>query len=122
MPKFLDTRDESILPVEGKNLVLFHPHIPEKAIDAVADTLRTRWIGQGPKVERFEQAFCESLGLSHSPVAVGSCTDAMHLAYVLCDLKPGDEVIVPVFTCTATSIPLLYHGIRIRFADAQPGR
>ncbi|MDV6033130.1 MAG: DegT/DnrJ/EryC1/StrS family aminotransferase [Phycisphaera sp. RhM] len=121
MPKFVDTRDESILPVDGKNIVLFHPHVPESAIEGVADTLRTRWIGQGPKVERFEEAFRLALGSKHHPVAVGSCTDAIHLAYVLCNLKPGDEVIVPVFTCTATNIPLLYHGIRIRFADAQLG-
>lgn len=121
MHKFVDTRDEPILPVEGKNIVLFHPHVPESAIDAVADTLRTRWIGQGPKVEAFEQEFAQAIGSDHHPVAVGSCTDAMHLAYVLCNLQPGDEVIVPVFTCTATSIPLLYHGIKIRFADAQLG-
>ncbi|QEF99407.1 UDP-4-amino-4-deoxy-L-arabinose--oxoglutarate aminotransferase [Stieleria maiorica] len=119
MPKFVDTRDESILPVQGKNLVLFHPHVPESAIAGVADTLRTRWIGQGPKVEQFEESFRVALGSSHFPVAVGSCTDAIHLAYVLCNLQPGDEVIVPVFTCTATNIPLLYHGVRIRFADAQ---
>lgn len=119
MPDFLDTRDAPILPPTGKNIVLFHPHIPPGALESIADTLGTRWIGQGPKVERFEQRFAEKLGLSHSPVAVGSCTDAMHLAYVLSDLKPGDEVIVPVFTCTATSIPLLYHGIKIRFADVQ---
>jgi perosamine synthetase len=119
MPDFLDTRDASILPPTGKNIVLFHPHIPSGALDSIADTLGTRWIGQGPKVELFEQRFAETLGLSHSPVAVGSCTDAMHLAYVLSELQAGDEVIVPVFTCTATSIPLLYHGIKIRFADVQ---
>ena len=121
MPKFVDTCDDSILPVDGKNIVLFHPHVPESAIEGVANTLRTRWIGQGPKVERFEEEFQLALGSSHHPVAVGSCTDAIHLAYVLCNLKPGDEVIVPVFTCTATNIPLLYHGVRIRFADAQRG-
>lgn len=121
MAKFVDTRDKSILPADGKNIVLFHPHVPEAAIDQVAETLRTRWIGQGPKVDRFETEFCRALELKHHPVAVGSCTDAMHLAYVLCGLQPGDEVIVPVFTCTATNIPLLYHGVRLRFADAQAG-
>jgi perosamine synthetase len=119
MHHFLDTRDAPILPPTGGNIVLFHPHIPEGALESIAETLGTRWIGQGPKVELFEQRFAKTLGSSHSPVAVGSCTDAMHLAYVLCELKAGDEVIVPVFTCTATSIPLLYHGIKIRFADAQ---
>ena len=52
-------------------------------------------------------------------MAVGAGTDALHLAYLLADLQPGDEVIVPVFTCTATNIPLLYHNVRVRFADIQ---
>jgi len=52
---------------------------------------------------------------------VGSCTDALHLAYVLAGIQPGDEVIVPVFTCTATNIPLLWMGAEIRFADVAPG-
>ena len=72
MAKFVDTREKSILPVDGKNIVLFHPHIPERAIEEVADTLRTRWIGQGPKVERFEQEFRQAIGSDHHPVAVGS--------------------------------------------------
>ena len=110
MPKFVDTRDESILPVDGKNIVLFHPHVPESAIDGIADTLRTRWIGQGPKVELFEKAFRDALGSDHHPVAVGSCTDAMHLAYVLSNLKPGDEVIVPNATFVATASSVLFAG------------
>ena len=119
MPKYVDTRDDSILPVDGKNIVLFHPHIPAAAIDGIASTLKTRWIGQGPKVEEFEQRFPAALGSKQQAIATGSCTDSLHLSYILSDLKAGDEVIVPVFTCTATNIPLLYHGIKIRFADVQ---
>ena len=44
----------------------------------------------------------------------------MHLAYSLAGLKENDEVIVPVFTCTATNIPLLYNGVKIKFADVDP--
>src|SRR5262249_36914303 len=43
------------------------------------------------------------------------------LAYILADLKSEDEVIVPIFTCTATNIPLLYLGAKVVFADVQPG-
>jgi perosamine synthetase len=50
---------------------------------------------------------------------VGSGTGALHLAYILAGLQPGDEVIAPVFTCTATNIPFLYMGVKIRFADVQ---
>jgi dTDP-4-amino-4,6-dideoxygalactose transaminase len=57
---------------------------------------------------------------NNSCIAVGSGTDALHLAYILSNLKKGDEVIAPVFTCTATNIPLLYHDIKIKFADIDP--
>lgn len=102
------------------NIVLFHPFIPEEAKKLVNQTLNTRWIGQGPKVDLFEQKFKEKFAKDRFPLAVGSGTDALHLAYILCGLKPGDEVITTVFTCTATNIPLLYMGIDIKFADIQP--
>ena len=110
-----------LLDVGPEHIVLFHPHVPSRAIDYVNDTLRSRWIGQGPKVDLFEQRFAERFAPGHGSVAVGSGTDALHLAYMLAGLQPGDEVVAPVFTCTATNIPFLYMGVRVRFADVQAG-
>lgn len=101
-------------------IVLFRPHIPAGAAEAVADTLGTRWIGQGPRVEEFEQRFLDRFCGGLPGVAVGSGTDALHLSYLLAGIQPGDEVIAPVFTCTATNIPLLYCGANIKFADVEP--
>ena len=103
---------------DGK-IVLFRPHIPARAGEEILDTLSTRWIGQGPKVDRFENEFRERFCQSLPGVSVGSGTDALHLAYLLADIKPDDEVIVPVFTCTATNIPLLYIGAKVVFADVE---
>jgi perosamine synthetase len=100
-------------------IVLMRPYVPEAAIDAVSAVLRSRWIGQGPKTEEFERRFSD---LYQRPaLAVGSCTDALHLAYIMAGIGPGDEVIAPLFTCTATNIPLLYQGAKIRFADVARG-
>jgi len=44
----------------------------------------------------------------------------LHLAYILAGLKKDDEIICPVFTCTATNIPLLYIDAKIKFADINP--
>lgn len=99
------------------NIVLFHPHIPSTAIQEISDTLSTRWVGQGPKVNKFEKRFQKKFTNGYPVIAVGSGTDALHLAYILADIKENDEVIVPVFTCTATNIPLLYIRARIKFAD-----
>jgi dTDP-4-amino-4,6-dideoxygalactose transaminase len=109
-----------LMDVEGKNIVLFHPHMPKNAIAYVNDTLGTRWIGQGPKVNQFEKEFSDMFGSGNMALSCGSGTDALHLSYLLAGLKDGDEVIVPLFTCTATNIPFLYMGVKIVFADVQP--
>jgi perosamine synthetase len=110
-----------LMEVGEKNIVLFHPHISDKAREYVNDTLHTRWIGQGPKVDKFEQEFSKKFGNGNSSLSCGSGTDALHLSYLLANLKEGDEVITPLFTCTATNIPFLYMGVKIVFADVQPG-
>jgi perosamine synthetase len=102
-----------------KRINLMQPYIPMAARAAVADVLSTRWIGQGPKVQEFESRF--SAFSNRAAVATGSGTDALHLAYLLAGIGPGDEVVAPLFTCTATNIPLLYCGAKIRFADVAPG-
>lgn len=105
---------------ETEGIPLFYPHVPKNAINEVADTLSGRWIGQGPKVEKFEKLFKKTFLAKHEALAVGSGTDALHLAYLLADISAGDEVVVPVFTCTATNIPLLYIGAKPVFADIDP--
>lgn len=114
-------RDMSLMESIDDNIVLFHPHVPESAVSHVQQTLKTRWIGQGPKVDEFEQKFGARFGNGSTSIAVGSGTDALHLAYILAGIEAGDEVITPVFTCAATNIPLLYQKAEIKFADVQPG-
>jgi dTDP-4-amino-4,6-dideoxygalactose transaminase len=112
--------ETGLLPDSSEYIHLFRPHIPRDALKILSEVLESRWIGQGPKVEEFEQKistrFCGGL----PGIAVGSGTDALHLAYLLAGVKPGDEVIVPLFTCTATSIPLLYIGAKPVFIDIDP--
>ena len=110
-----------LMEVSGENIVLFHPHVSEKAKSYVNDTLSTRWIGQGPKVDRFEKMFSEKFGNGNLSLTCGSGTDALHLSYLLANLKEGDEVITPLFTCTATNIPFLYMGVTRRLAGVPPG-
>ena len=110
-------QDMSIMDANNENIVLFYPHVSELAKSSVIETLNSRWIGQGPKVKLFEDNFSQKFGSNFPAIAVGSGTDALHLSYMLAGLKPGDEVIAPLFTCTATNIPFLYMGVKIKFAD-----
>ncbi|MFZ1750584.1 MAG: DegT/DnrJ/EryC1/StrS family aminotransferase [Saprospiraceae bacterium] len=112
--------DEAKIMDTNEGIVLFHPHIPASTISRVSKVLSGRWIGQGPLVDEFETRFAASFGKKSKPLAVGSGTDALHLAYLLAGIQAGDEVIVPLFTCTATNIPLLYMGAKPVFADIDP--
>ena len=95
---------------------LFEPYVPKEAIENVSDVLRSRFIGQGPRVDQFEKEFRTKFPVGH-PVAVSSGTAALETAYDLINLKPGDEVITSPLTCTATNLPLLRKGIKLVWAD-----
>jgi perosamine synthetase len=112
--------DFPLLESKKKSYPLFYPYISKRSKFNLPKVLETRWIGQGPLVDKLEEVFKKKFNNKIDTVAVGSGTDALHLSYILSNLKKGDEVIAPVFTCTATNIPLLYMGIKIKFADIDP--
>jgi dTDP-4-amino-4,6-dideoxygalactose transaminase len=95
---------------------LFKPFVPYKVKAEVLDTLNSRWIGQGPKVDLFEKRFQEKFKTKYS-VALNSGSAALETAYELVGIQPGDEVITTPLTCTATNIPLLRMGAKIVWAD-----
>ena len=97
-------------------LVYGSPQLLEAEIEEVLATLRSAWIGTGPRVARFEEAFGRYVGSPHS-VAVHSCTAALHLAMVALDLAEGDEVVVPAMTFASTANAVLHAGARPVLAD-----
>ena len=113
-------KDYPLLEAKSKSIPIFYPHIPKNAKKSISKVLSSRWIGQGPLVDDFEKKFSNQFCDKMPVIAVGSGTDALHLAYILGNIKKNDEVICPVFTCTATNIPLLYIGAKIKFADIDP--
>ena len=100
-------------------LAFSRPTIEDDEIAEVVDSLRSGWITSGPKVERFEAAFRERLGVSQA-VAVNSATAGLHLAVAALGLRPGDEVIVPALTWAATANVVELCGARTVFADVDP--
>jgi dTDP-4-amino-4,6-dideoxygalactose transaminase len=105
-------------PEDG--IPLFYPHIPQTASEYIKDTLNTRWIGQGPKSALFEDLINKTFCPEHRGIAVNSGTSALHLAYLLAGISESDEVLCPVFTCTATNLPILYCGAKPVFVDIDP--
>ncbi len=73
----------------------------------------------GPEVERFEGDFAAFCGTKHA-VGVNSGTSALHLAFLGCDLGPGDEAITTTFTFIGTTSMMTSLGIRPVFVDIDP--
>jgi len=96
---------------------LFYPYIPKERILAeIEESLTGRWLGQGPKVNKFEKRFGEVFQYEF-PLMLNSGTSALELAYHLIGIKEGDEVIVPILDCTAGQMGLKRKGVNIVFAD-----
>lgn len=100
-------------------LVFGAPAIGEEEIDEVVATLRGRWLGSGPRVARFEQAFGQYKGAGHA-VAVNSCTAALHLSLLAAGVGAGDEVITTPSTFCATVNAIIHAGATPVLADIDP--
>ena len=86
---------------------------------AVLEVLRSGWLTQGPKVAAFEANFSRYVGCEHA-IAVSSCTTALHLAFRVLGVGPGDEVICPSLSFIATANAIAYTGATPVFADVDP--
>lgn len=96
------------------------PDIGEAEIDAVARTLRSGWVTTGPETKAFEQEFADHLGGGLQAIAVNSATAGLHLALEAIGIGPGDEVIAPTLTFTATVEVARYLGADARLVDVDP--
>ena len=97
------------------------PDIGDAEIDAVGAAMRSGWVTTGPKTKAFEQAFTYYLGgQGLQSVAVNSATAGLHLALEALGIGPGDEVIAPTLTFTATVEVVRYLGADPVLVDVDP--
>ena len=94
----------------------FKPYVNKRAMDLVAETLESGWIGEGPRVQEFEKKFGE-LVESPFPVAVNSGTSALQLGLIVAGVRAGDEVLTTAQTMLATTQSILACGATPVYAD-----
>lgn len=94
------------------------PHIDEKIIDEVVATLRSGWITTGPRTKLFEQKLAEYCSCRRV-VCVNSATAGLELALRWFGVGPGDEVIVPAYTYTATASSVIHCGAKPVMVDVK---
>ena len=108
-------------PIRGRDdfLVFGAPAIGDEEIAEVVASLRSGWLGTGPKVARFEADFAAYEAVPHA-VAVSSCTAALHLSMLALEVQPGDEVITTALTFAATVNAIIHAGATPVLVDVDP--
>ena len=94
------------------------PYFDEREAAAAADTIRSGWVAQGPRVTEFEKAFADYCGAQYA-VAVSSGTAALHLSLLVAGIKPGDEVICPSMSHIATANSIVLAGGKPVFGEVR---
>lgn len=103
----------------SKTIPVARPWFSEVEEEILAETLRSGWVAQGPRVRAFEEAVARYVGAPYA-IATNSCTSALQVALEILGVGPGDEVILPSFTFIATANVVVHRGARPVFVDINP--
>jgi len=101
-----------------RNISFSPPDITEEEIKSVAESLRSGWITTGPKTKEFENIIAKYCNTDRA-VCLNSATASMEMVLHLLGIGPGDEVIVPAYTYTATASVVQHVGAKIIMIDSQ---
>jgi UDP-2-acetamido-2-deoxy-ribo-hexuluronate aminotransferase len=88
--------------IEMVNLRLQHKKLESQIMQSIGKVIESSSFIKGREVAVFEQNLASLLGVDHV-ISCANGTDALQIALMALDLKPGDEVIVPAFTYVATA-------------------
>ncbi|HEY4323088.1 MAG TPA: UDP-4-amino-4,6-dideoxy-N-acetyl-beta-L-altrosamine transaminase [Mucilaginibacter sp.] len=105
--------------METKVIPYGRQNITEDDIKAVIETLKSDYLTQGPKINEFEQAFAEYIGVKYA-VAVANGTAALHLCTLALGISEGDKVITTPITFAASANCVRYCGGDVVFSDIDP--
>jgi perosamine synthetase len=95
------------------------PWLDEREEELVAEVLRSGRLSLGPTIDRFEEAFAETVGAPYA-AAVSSGTAGLHLLCVAAGVGPGDEVVTSPYSFVASANCAIYEGATPVFADVDP--
>ena len=101
------------------NIPFSPPDISELEIAEVAEALRSGWITTGPRTKQLERNIADYVGVNRC-VCLNSQTACQEMALHVLGVGPGDEVIVPAYTYTASASGVCHVGAKLVLIDCQP--
>lgn len=104
--------------LKRRNVPFSPPDMTEAEANEVRDAILSGWITTGPRTKKLEQLISEYVH-TEKTVCLNSATAAMEMALHILGVGPGDEVIVPAYTYTASASVVAHVGATIVFVDSQ---
>lgn len=104
--------------MEKRSISFSPPDISELEVAEVAEALRSGWITTGPRTKELEKRLANYCHTAKQ-VCLNSGTAAEELNLRVLGVGPGDEVIVPAYTYTATASAAIHCGAKVVFVDIQ---
>ena len=98
------------MPIQMVDLKSQYLKIKDEIDTALISCVESTNYIKGPEVKLFEENLAKYLGVNHV-ISCGNGTDALQIAFMALDLKPGDEVIIPAFTYVATAEAIALLGL-----------
>lgn len=99
-----------------RNIPFSPPDMSEDEVSMVAEALRSGWITTGPKTKEFERQIADYCH-TEKAVCLNSATACMESILRFLGVGPGDEVIVPAYTYTATASVVCHVGAKLVMVD-----
>jgi dTDP-4-amino-4,6-dideoxygalactose transaminase len=102
------------------NIPFNRPFLSGNEIEYIKDAVsRGKISGNGYYTQLCQDFFINNYGFKKCLLTT-SCTDALEMAAILCDIEPGDEVIIPSYTFVSTANAFVLRGAKIVFVDSRP--
>ena len=97
---------------------VFQPTLGDEELNAIREVFASNWIGKGKRVTEFEETFAMHIGSSLEHVlTTNCCTEGLFSSMDLCDIQPGDEVILPTISFVGAGNAICAHGAKMVLCD-----
>ena len=100
---------------------VMQPTLGQEELNRIKEVFDSNWIGKGQLVSEFEKVYAEHLGSTPDKVlSTNCCSEGLFSSMHLCDIQPGDEVIVPTISFVGAGNAVCANGSKLVLCDVNP--
>lgn len=97
---------------------VFQPTLGQEELERINEVFKSNWIGKGKLVAEFEETFAKHIGSdSNKTLTTNCCSEGLFSSMHLCDIKPGDEVILPTISFVGAGNAVCANGSKMVLCD-----